>query len=391
MIPLAPVFKRAYWALAFGVGLYAVALLAVTNPWLQRHVLYAHKARLWWLDSNKPEQFGFAKNQVTPFNFTTPDQETLHAWHILPLGLYAKHESELLQQPSGCTEDITKMKSFELLKAEPDSRLIIAFHGNAGTVAQGWRPESYRSLSDGSTSNIHILAFDYRGYGLSTGFPTEEGLITDGIAAVNWAIKVAHMPPERVIIFGQSLGTAVTAGVVEHFAQRGTDFAGVILVAGFVNLPDLLTSYSIAGLIPVLSPLKAYPILQNWFKSFIVDRWPSATRIANFVRLSNKVRLFIMHAINDYEIPCWHSDVLFAAAANATTDRGMSLEVLEAMKARSTIDMGEGAFRSTWKADGNKIIVEEMVAYGDHNRIITYANIGLVVLKAFGMLGGESF
>ena len=64
-------------------------------------------------------------NQVTPFNFTTPDQETIYAWHVLPLGLYAKHKSELLKDPSGCAEDITKTAGYALLKNSPDSRLVI--------------------------------------------------------------------------------------------------------------------------------------------------------------------------------------------------------------------------------------------------------------------------
>jgi hypothetical protein len=66
-----------------------------------------------------------SENQITPFNFTTPDNETIYAWHVMPLGLYAKHESEILQQPPGCAEDITKTKAFKLLKDDPDSRLII--------------------------------------------------------------------------------------------------------------------------------------------------------------------------------------------------------------------------------------------------------------------------
>ncbi|RQM08833.1 hypothetical protein DH86_00002974 [Scytalidium sp. 3C] len=90
------------------------------------HLLYLHKVQKWWVDSNRPEQFGFAKNQVTPFNITTPDHETIYAWHILPLGLYAQHEYELLQEPSGCVEDITRTKAFELLKNDPESRLIIS-------------------------------------------------------------------------------------------------------------------------------------------------------------------------------------------------------------------------------------------------------------------------
>jgi abhydrolase domain-containing protein 12 len=110
---------------------------------------------------------------------------------------------------------------------------LISVHGNAGDIVQGWRTETYRALYAANTSNIHILAIDYRGFGLSTGYPTELGLIIDGIAAVNWALEVAKVPADRIVIVGQSLGTGVAAGVVEHFAKEHVDFAGVVLVAGF--------------------------------------------------------------------------------------------------------------------------------------------------------------
>jgi len=390
MASLAPIFKKAYWVVFFGVTLYACALIALTNPWLQRHVLYAHKVQAWWLDSNKPEQWGFAKNQVTPFNFTTPDNERLYTWHVMPLGLYAKHEAEILQQAPGCAEDVTKTTAFQLLRDDPDSKLIINFHGNAGNVAQGWRTDSYRSITDGSTSNIHILAIDYRGYGLSTGFPTEEGIITDGIAAVDWAMRVAKVPSNRIVILGQSLGTAVTSAVAEHYALKGVEFAGVVIVAAFTDLPTLLISYSIGGYVPILSPLRRYPALQKLFTSRVIDKWPSAARLANFVRVSKRVRLFIIHARDDYEIPCGHSDALFVATANATTEEGMDVELIEKMKARNTVEMGDSAFISTWKAGGNKIIREEMVAYGGHNRIMTSAQVGLAALKAFDLDDGGS-
>jgi len=386
---LAPIFKRAYWALFVGISFYTLALIILTNPWLQRHVLYAHKLHTTWLvDINKPEQFGFAKNQITPFNFTTPDHERIFAWHVIPLGLYAKHESEFLEQQPGCAEDITVTKGFQLLRDDPNSRLIINFHGNAGTVAQGWRTDSYRALSDGSTSNIHILAIDYRGYGLSTGTPTEEGIITDGIAAVDWAMRVAKVPSNRIIILGQSLGTAVTTAVAEHYALQGIEFAGVVLVAGFTDLPTLLTSYSIAGWVPVLSPLRPYPRLQRLFTSYVVDTWQSASRLANYIRVSKRVRLFIIHSKDDYEIPWSHSEGLFLAAANATVEGGMELGLLEKLKARATIDMGHGAFISTWKTGDDKVIREEIVAYGHHSRVLTYAPVSLAALKAFGLDDG---
>ncbi|TVY16767.1 Glycylpeptide N-tetradecanoyltransferase [Lachnellula arida] len=344
----------------------------------------------WLQDVNSPEQFGFAKNQITPFNFTTPDHETIYAWHVMPLGLYAKHESEILQQPSGLADDITQTTAFRLLRDDPDSRLIINsdLAQNAGTVAQGWRTDSYRSLSDGSTSNIHILAIDYRGFGLSTGSPTEEGLITDGVAAVDWALQVAKVPSDRIVILGQSLGTAVTSAVAEHYAMKGVNFAGVVLVAGFTSLAELLPGYSIAGYLPVLSPLKSTPAILELFSSKLVDKWPSASRISNFVRLSKRVRLFILHARDDYEIPWTQSQGLFAAAANATTDGGMDLELLQKMKARTTVDTGDGTFISTWKAGENKIIRQEVVAYGHHSRVLTYATVSLAALKAFGLDDG---
>jgi hypothetical protein len=78
-------------------------------------------------ESMAPKQslIWYSENQITPFNFSTPDGEIIYAWHVMPLGLYAKHESEILQQPSGCAKDITKTKAFRLLRDEPDTRLII--------------------------------------------------------------------------------------------------------------------------------------------------------------------------------------------------------------------------------------------------------------------------
>jgi abhydrolase domain-containing protein 12 len=186
----------------------------------------------------------------------------------------------------------------------------------------------------------------------------------DGVAAVDWALQVAKVPADRIVILGQSLGTAVTAGVVERFAKRGIDFAGVVLVAGFTSMPNLLTEYSIAGYIPLLSPLKSHPGLQKYLTGYVVDTWESAARLANVVRLSKKIRLFIIHAKDDHEIPWTQSEGLFAAAANATTDGGLDIALFEKMKVRSTIDMGDGAFISTWKASENKIIREEILAYG---------------------------
>ncbi|KFZ04344.1 hypothetical protein V502_10221 [Pseudogymnoascus sp. VKM F-4520 (FW-2644)] len=381
MPPSTSLFHTSLWFLAGSGAIYAICLGALTTPFVQRHSLYMHKLHTaYFEDLNKPEQWGFAKNQITPFNFTTPDDETLYAWHVMPLGLYAKHEEEILKQPSGLAEDITKTKSFDLLTTDPQARLIISFHGNGGTVAQGWRPEIYRTLLDGSTSSIHILAVDYRGYGYSSGFPTESGLITDGVATVNWALNVAKIPPSRIVILGHSLGTAVTAATVEHFAEQDVAFAGVVVIAPFSSLTTLLMRNSL-GLIPILGPVGWVPGFHKWFLELLADKWNSAQRVANIARITKRLKLFIVHARNDWNIPYTHSVTWFAAAANATTP-GMSDEVFVERKAANTVHMEDGGSISTWTAPG-KFIQEILVPYGGHNVVTTFPSVALAVLKAF--------
>ena len=139
-------------------------------------------------------------------------------------------------------------------------------------------------------------------------------------------------------------------------------FAGGIVIAPFSDLPTLLTRYAPGGLIPLLHPIEWFKGIHERFPRWIHDKWPSASRLANFVTISERVRLFVIHAKDDYEIPCTHSDTIFAAVANATTP-GMDVKTFDAMKKRQTVDLGEGASISTWKTD-KKLIQEIIVSYG---------------------------
>ncbi|KAL8964608.1 MAG: hypothetical protein Q9183_004338, partial [Haloplaca sp. 2 TL-2023] len=163
----------------------------------------------WYKDLNVPESFGFLRNQVTPFRIKTPDNGgEVYAWHILPIELYRQHESTLLSEPSGRISEMSTRTAFRLLRDDPDALLVIHFHGAAGTVGSGYRVPNYRALSAGQPNRIHILSFDYRGFGYSKGTPSEHGLCSDAISVVDWAIGVAKIPPSRILIFGQSIGTA---------------------------------------------------------------------------------------------------------------------------------------------------------------------------------------
>jgi abhydrolase domain-containing protein 12 len=155
----------------------------------------------------------------------------------------------------------------------------------------------------------------------------------------------------------------VTSAVAEHYALLGTEFAGIILTAGFTDVPTLLLSYSIGGYVPILSPLRHYPALQNLFRGYVVDKWPSSTRLSNFVRVSKRVRLFLIHAKDDFEIPCRHSDALFLAAVDGIRGQ-IEGTPLSSVNSMNRIEFGDGAFIATFKEAGNKIIREQIVATG---------------------------
>ena len=124
-------FGRAVFASAVAVGVYGILLGALLTPPIQRFALYAHKINTLFRgdDLNKPEAFGFAKNQVTPFNLRTPDGETIYGWHILPLDVYARNEKLLLadDRPHGPYEDFRESMAFRLLTADnPEpARLVV--------------------------------------------------------------------------------------------------------------------------------------------------------------------------------------------------------------------------------------------------------------------------
>lgn len=383
---IAPIFKKACWSLAIAGGLYFAFISLLLNGWIQRQAFYAHNVHTaWWQDPNKPEQFGFLKNQVQRFDIKTPDGEILWGWHVLPLTLYAENERALIKQ-SFEPGDYKESLALKLLAQDPESRLIIYFHGNAGTVAQGWRTDTYRAITSGASSKVHVLTIDYRGYGKSTGSPTEAGLIIDGVSFMKYAMEVARIPPERIVIVGQSLGTAVATAVVEHFAlEHAVEFKCLILCAAFSDVPTLMSTYTVGGLIPILSPLRPYPFLSQFFAKRIQETWFTSARLANLVRKSKNVNVHLIHATNDYDIPWSHSDTLFRAAANATSVEGLTFKQIDAVKMNYNLD--ESGWTNIWKAvqedGGRKVIRQDIVKHGGHNRVVTYPVVAKAVLDAF--------
>ncbi|KAL9000763.1 MAG: hypothetical protein Q9188_005612 [Gyalolechia gomerana] len=382
-------FKYIALAGTLAAGLYACVLGLLTASSFQGHVVYLHKIRMtWFKDLNVPESFGFLKNQVTPFTISSSDGPSLYAWHILPVELYRQHESELTAEPSGFVSDVTSRIAFKLLRDDPNVRLIIHMHGAAGTVGSGYRVPNYRALSAAQPKKIHVITFDYRGFGYSAGTPSEAGLILDAISIVDWAINTVGIPPSRILIFGQSIGTAVSLATLEHYAARSPSvaFAGAVLVAPFTDVATLVATYSIAGTIPVLAPLARFPRIFGYLRTFIRDTWSNKDRIAKYVQINEKngekYRMTLIHAEDDWDIPWHHTETLFWYAVKATNARGISDDELQQRKQELKTDLGAAGSVVEWRTNTGTIR-EEILKTGLHDVIMGDPVISLAVMRIF--------
>jgi abhydrolase domain-containing protein 12 len=291
-----------------------------------------------------------------------------------------------LQQTSGFSTDITSDLAFHLLRDDPEAILVIHFHGAGGTVGSGYRCPNYRALSAGRSDKIHVLTFDYRGFGRSPGTPGESTLVIDALSVVEWAMNVARISPSRIIIYSPSLGTAVNMAVAEHFALQEPPvvFAGHILTAPFVDVITLVSTYSVAGTIPLLGSVAKVPMLFDYLRKYINDKWSTKDRIAAYARANenhgSKYRITLLHAEDDYDIPWIHTPQLFWHTINETKEQDISFEELELLKAKLRIDNGPAGSVVEWKTD-HGVIREEILKYGLHDVIMGNPVVTLAVTR----------
>jgi len=103
------------------------------------------------------------------------------------------------------TEDDVRLHGW-WVPAEKDRGVLLFMHGNAGNISD--RIESIRAFHD---LDLSVLIFDYRGYGRSEGTPSEQGLYRDAETAWRYLTETQKVPPDRIVMFGRSLGGAVAA------------------------------------------------------------------------------------------------------------------------------------------------------------------------------------
>jgi fermentation-respiration switch protein FrsA (DUF1100 family) len=115
------------------------------------------------------------------------------------------------------------------IPAKEEQGVILFCHGNAGNISH-----RLESINIFNRFNLGVFIFDYRGYGKSEGKPSEKGTYLDAKAAWNYLCDMRQIKPEKIIIFGRSLGAAVAAWLAKEKLP-----AAVILESSFTSIPEL--------------------------------------------------------------------------------------------------------------------------------------------------------
>ena len=115
-----------------------------------------------------------------------------------------------------------------------DSRGVVLFcHGNGGNISH--RLELIALLRE---LGLSTFIFDYRGYGQSEGKPNERGTYNDAEAAWQYLTERRQVRPDKIVVFGESLGGAVAS----YLARRHTPKA-LILQSTFTSFRDLAAKF----------------------------------------------------------------------------------------------------------------------------------------------------
>ena len=141
--------------------------------------------------------FGFAQ-YVRRSSMFFPDR--------FPLGEWDTSSLPVSPEQHYIAVDDVKLHAWLFRAPHPDAPLLIFCHGNAGNIT-GRAPLAAELASRG----VSVLLFDWRGYGKSTGRPTEDALFRDALAAYDFAEK--KIGAKHIVAYGESLGGPYAAYV----------------------------------------------------------------------------------------------------------------------------------------------------------------------------------
>jgi pimeloyl-ACP methyl ester carboxylesterase len=159
---------------------------------------------------------------------------------------------------------------------------VLLCHGNAGNI--GDRVPHLVLLA---AAGFDVLAFDYSGYGRSSGRPSERGTLSDAVAARAALLRQEGVDPARVLYLGESLGGAVALALAVELPP-----AGLVLQSTFTSVRDIARLH--------------YPFVP---RGLVPDAYPSLRLIRRL-----QASLLVLHGDRDEIVPLMYGEALFDAA-----------------------------------------------------------------------------
>lgn len=174
------------------------------------------------------------------------------------------------------------------IPAAPNAPVVLYFHGNGSNLGDlVSRAERLHRLG------IAVLLIDYRGYGRSQGaFPSEDSVYEDATAAWHYLTQTRQIAPEKIVLYGQSIGGAVAI----EMAIRHPEAAGVIVESSFTSMRAMIGQTLPASF---LLPL-------DWL---LTQHFDSLSKVGLL-----QVPILLIHGTADETIPASMSQDLWAVA-----------------------------------------------------------------------------
>ncbi len=195
----------------------------------------------------------------------------------------------------------------------PDARgVVLIFHGNAGNISH-----RLDYLLMFSRLRYATLIVDYRGYGTSTGSPSEEGTYRDAAAAWRHLTEQRGIRPADIVIFGESLGAAVASWLAARVSLISDPSAGAGREARVPSLPSGERSgvRGVPRAVILTSTFTSATDLGAQVYWFLPVRLISRFNYDNLANLKAvKAPVLIAHSRDDDIVPFAHGQRLFAAA-----------------------------------------------------------------------------
>jgi fermentation-respiration switch protein FrsA (DUF1100 family) len=166
----------------------------------------------------------------------------------------------------------------------PGHGAVLVAHGNGGNLTHRGRLAAELRTVLGAG----VLLFDYPGYGKSSGAPTEESCYASGEAAHKWLTDEQNVPPNRIVLCGESLGGGTAVELATRHEHRA-----LVLVFTFTSLPSAAKHH--------------FPFLP--VRTFMRTRFDNLAKIGRCTR-----PVFLVHGTDDRTVPFGHLERLFAAA-----------------------------------------------------------------------------